>query len=237
MESLFRYIAPPSQCGYLPDQTWRLEYNLVADLTKAEYLEHMIRGWRRFGTSLFRPRCPGCKACRSIRVLVDQFRPSRTQKRIRKANEGVVQLRIGSPWVTRAKLHLYDRYHAFQSEFKGWPVHPPKDAQAYAESFVDNPFPTQEWCYYLDNKLIGVGYVDELPGGMSAIYFFYDPALRDRSLGTWNILSIIEVAARRGIPHVYLGYFVAGCQSMEYKTRFAPNQLLGEDGKWHDFRK
>src|SRR5262249_33729970 len=149
---LFHYFAPPSQCGYLPDQTWRLEYDLVAEISKAEYMEHLLQNWRRFGASLFRPRCPNCRACRSLRVLVDQFRPNRSQKRVRKANAGVVQVRIGRPSVTRAKLDLYDRYHAFQSEAKDWPWLALQDARQYAESFVENPFPTQEWTYYLEDK-------------------------------------------------------------------------------------
>jgi arginine-tRNA-protein transferase len=235
MESLFRYIAPPSPCGYLPDQQWRLEYELVGDLTPAEYMERMLHGWRRFGVTLFRPRCQSCSACRSLRVLVQRFRPDRSQKRARKANEGEVRLRVGTPSVSRAKLELYDRYHAFQAEHKGWPLHPAKDAESYVGSFVDNPFPTQEWCYHLDGRLVGVGYVDALPAGLSAIYFFYDPALRGRSLGTWNVLNLIDQAAARGLPHLYLGYYVAGCPSMAYKTRFVPNQLLGADGRWHDY--
>jgi arginine-tRNA-protein transferase len=101
---------------------------------------------------------------------------------------------------------------------------------------VDNPFPTQEWCYYLGKRLVAVGYVDDLPGGLSAIYFYYDPDERWRSLGTWNILCILEQAARRRIPHVYLGYYVEGCASMTYKCRFEPNQILGLDGRWHDFK-
>ena len=70
---------------------------------------------------------------------------------------------------------------------KGWPDHGPKDPADYADSFVDNPFPTEEWCYYLGDRLVGVGYVDVLPDGLSAIYFFYDPDERDRSLGTFNV--------------------------------------------------
>jgi arginine-tRNA-protein transferase len=236
METLFQFVAPPSQCGYLPDQTWRLHYQLVSELSAAEYQEFMRRGGRRFGRTLFRPRCPHCQACWSLRVLVDRFRPDRSQRRARKLNEGTVRLTIARPSVTPAKLALYDRYHAFQSETKAWPVHPAKDARSYAESFVDNPFPTQEWTYHLGSRLVGVGYVDDLPQALSAIYFFYDPSERHRSLGTWNVLGIIAEAARRGLPHVYLGYYVAGCASMEYKARFGPNQVLGPDGKWKDFR-
>ena len=53
----------------------------------------------------------------------------------------------------------------------------------------------------------------------------------DRS-GTYNILALIEHARTLGLPHVYLGYYIAGCPSMAYKVRFAPNQILGPEGHW-----
>lgn len=266
MESLFRYIASPSRCGYLADQMWSLEYDYVVSLSAAEYLQKMIEGWRHFGTMLFRPACGGCRACQSLRVAVDRFTPNRSQQRNRKLNEGAIELRIGPPTVSRAKLTLYDRYHAYQTDSKGWPDHPAKDAASYASSFVDNPFPIEEWCYYLGGKLIGVGYVDSLPavyrrggasphsggslrlplalttdgeplsGGLSAIYFFYEPRERQRGLGVWNILSLIAEARRRRLPWVYLGYYVEGCPSMSYKPLFGPNQIRGSDGVWRDFR-
>jgi arginine-tRNA-protein transferase len=139
--------------------------------------------------------------------------------------------------VTAAKLNLYDKYHAFQTDAKGWPQHPAKDAESYASSFVDNPFPVEEWCYYLDSRLVGVGYVDDLPRAMSGIYFIYDPAHRDLSLGTWNVLSLLNVARQREIPHLYLGYYVDGCKSMEYKARFQPCEVRGPDGAWRVFRE
>jgi arginyl-tRNA--protein-N-Asp/Glu arginylyltransferase len=234
MISLCRFIAPPSRCGYLPDQVWSLEYDVVAAATPADYFQRMVRGWRRFGDTFFRPRCPSCRRCQSLRVVAAEFRPNRSQRRTRAANEATIRLRRGLPEVTRGKLQLYDRYHAFQSGHKGWPQHPAKDAASYAHSFVENPFPTEEWCYYLQDKLVGVGYVDVLPGGLSAIYFFYDPDERHRSLGTWNVLCLIDEARRRRLPHVYLGYYVAGCPSMTYKASFRPHQLLGPDGVWRD---
>src|SRR5579884_2165211 len=139
MQSLFHYVAPPSPCGYLPSQQWSLEYEMVASLTADEYFAWILQGWRRFGGMLFRPRCQGCQACQSLRVDVARFRPNRSQRRVIKVNESQVQMRIGRPTVTRAKLQLYDRYHAFQSDLKGWPLHPAKDAASYRESFVNNP--------------------------------------------------------------------------------------------------
>ncbi len=237
MKSLVRFTAPPNPCGYLPDETWSLEYEHVASATAAEYMQRMREGWRRFGHTFFHPACPTCRACRSLRVPTATFRPDRSQRRARKANEETVELIITEPNVTRGKLALYDRFHAFQSDQKGWALHPAKDAESYAESFVFSPFPHEEWCYYLGDRLIGVGYVDVLPAGLSAIYFFYEPEERERSLGTYNVLCVIDEAARRGLPHVYLGYFVAGCRSLEYKARFRPNETLDATGEWRPFLK
>src|SRR5271154_3773437 len=81
MESLFRYVAAPSRCGYLPDRNWSLEYEYVAEMTAAEYQRRMLEGWRRFGTMLFRPACSPCTACQAVRVVVADFQPDRSQRR------------------------------------------------------------------------------------------------------------------------------------------------------------
>jgi arginyl-tRNA--protein-N-Asp/Glu arginylyltransferase len=235
METLFTFVSPPDRCGYLPDRDWQLRYDVVGDLTPAEYATRLKAGWRRFGYSLFRPECSGCRACQSLRVDVPRFRPDRSQKRAWARNAEDIRVVVGRPAVSDEKLRLYDRYHAFQTDAKGWPGHEPENPIDYVESFVENPFPTQEWCYYLGDRLVGVGYVDGLPDGLSAIYFYYDPDERDRSLGTFNVLSVIRAALDQNIPHVYLGFFVKGCRSLEYKARFRPNQALHSDGDWRLF--
>ncbi len=237
MISLIVYKPPPSQCGYLPQAQSRLTYEVVAELSPAEYGDRLRSGWRRFGHSLFRPSCENCKACQSVRVPIASFKPDRSQRRAIAANDGEVKLIIGVPSVSESKLDLYDQFHDYQHSSKGWPRHGPESAAAYADSFVDNPIPTEEWCYYLGDKLIGVGYVDAIPDGLSAIYFFHDPQERDRSLGTYNVLCVLREAARRKLPFVYLGYYVEGCRSLEYKSRFRPNEVLHPDGKWRAFLK
>lgn len=235
MKSLLHFISPPSACSYLPWESASIEYELVTSLSADEYMKRMLNGWRRFGAMLFRPRCPECTGCRALRVDVACFYPTRSQRRCRKVNEGDVRLIIARPSVTQNKLDLYDRYHAHQAVTKGWPAHPPKDAADYRESYVNNPAFTEEWRYLVGNDLIGVGYVDALPGGLSAIYYFHDPVLRHRSLGTWNVLCVLDEARRRELPWAYLGYYVEGCGSLEYKAKFRPNQLRLPDGSWNEF--
>lgn len=237
MELLYHFMTSPGPCGYLPDRVWQLEYQIVGSMTVEEYQHRLLAGWRRFGHSVFRPKCPSCTACQSLRIDVPHYRPNRSQNRNRKANQDAIRLVVGDPDVTAEKLELYDRYHAFQAERKDWPGHPPKSAFDYLESFVANPFPTEEWLYYLGERLVGVGYVDVLPDALSAIYFYYDPDERDRGLGTWNVQCILDRAARDGVPYVYLGFYVDGCQSLAYKANFLPNQVLPIGGPdWIDHR-
>ena len=234
MIPLFTFLTPAHSCSYLPEQTSQLRYDIVGALTPEEYAERMAAGWRRFGHALFRPECPACQRCRSIRLDPRTFKPSATQKRVFKLNDGVIRRTVGNPAVSDDKLALHDKFHSYQSETKGWPHHGPKSESDYVESFVENPYPIQEWCYFLDDRLVGVGYVDPLPIGHSAIYFFYDPDEAHRSLGVWNVLSVIAGARKAAVPHVYLGYYVTGCRSLEYKAKYRPNQVL-DNGVWRTF--
>ena len=139
--------------------------------------------------------------------------------------------------MTGARLELFKAFHEHGHQMKGWPA-PGNDIDGEAESrlelFLRNPFRTEEWTYWIGDRLVGVGYVDALAEGLSAIYFFHDPREHRRSLGTFNILKVIEAAGRRDLPQVYLGYYVEGCRSLEYKARFRPNEILS-DGRWQAF--
>lgn len=227
------FIATPSACEYLPGQIWRLRYDINDRLTRAEYAERLQRGWRRFGPVMFRPDCPSCRQCQSLRVQVEAFRPSKSQQRAWKANQSDVALAIGPPSISDTHRLLYSKFHRYQSREKGWRS-PDSDG---ADTFADNPFDTEEWRYTVGGRLIGVGYVDRLPPGLSAIYFYYDPDERQRSLGTYNVLSIIERARMLGVPYVYLGYYVENCRSLSYKAAFQPNEVLSGNGSWIPFRR
>jgi leucyl-tRNA---protein transferase len=237
METVVQWTAAPGPCYYGPDHICEFEYLCVATIDPDEYMAHLLAGWRRFGRTLFRQNCSGLNACRSLRVDAARFRPDRSQRRTRKANDGAVRLRIGAPAISPEKIALFERFHADRSEIRGWSPYEPGDLAEFASSFILNPFPTQEWSYFLHDVLIGIGYVDELAGGLSAIYFVRDPTYRDGSLGTWNVLNLLDRARALRLPHVYLGYHLDACPSLRYKASFRPHQCLDRDGLWRDGSK
>lgn len=235
MESALHYVSSPDRCGYLKDRDWRFENIYVLEMSAAEYSGFLEKGWRRFGRTLFRPRCEACTACQSLRIPVAQFTPNRSQKRNGAMNKMDIGLTVAAPRLTQRKLELFDRYHAYQSENKGWAEHSDKQPDEYRAHFLDNPIPTEEWRYSFGQQLIGVGYVDVMPNALSGIYFFYEPEHRGRGLGIWNVLSLIEQARQRGLAYVYLGYFVPGCGTMLYKSSFYPHERRQPNGVWKPF--
>ncbi|ACP24741.1 probable arginyl-tRNA--protein transferase [Sinorhizobium fredii NGR234] len=74
--------------------------------------------------------------------------------------------------------------------------------------------------------LIATALTDRMGDGLSMVYSFFDPSLANRSLGTFMILDHIRRAKERGLPHVYLGYWVKGSRKMGYKTKFLPQEHL-----------
>jgi len=221
-------ISPQTPCVYLPDRLWQLRYEIAPDLQAVEYMERLKAGWRRIGFATFRPECPSCSMCQSLRVPVATFQPNQSQRRAWKRNHTEVDVRVGAPSVSLDRLDLWAKFHRDGQQRKGWPAVAGDDPGM----LLQNPFPTEEWTYYLGDRLIGVGYVDALPVGLSAIYFYYNPDENHRSLGTFNILSLLAAARQRGLSHVYLGYYVEGCRSLEYKGRFQPNEVLRRNGQW-----
>jgi leucyl-tRNA---protein transferase len=231
----YTYVPPETVCAYLPDRMSQLEYRVIDGLTKADYLTLVQNGWRRFGHMLFKPRCPACTACQPIRILVDQFQPDRSQRRVAKANRDTVLI-ISEPVIDEQRMDLYYRHHKHHADQKGWPEPDMGHGYDHVLNIVDGPFPVEEWAYYVDGKLVAISYIDHLAEGYSGIYFVHDPEYRDRSLGNWICLSLIEQAKANRLPFVYLGYYIQGCRSMDYKGRFAPSQVLSSTGEWIAFK-
>ena len=234
--TLRAFVENPRQCSYLSDRRASLAHEVVLDMTPAEWEARLQRGWRRFGPVYFRPACAGCLDCVSIRVSTRDFRPSRSQRRARR-DCAHLKVAVGTPRVTEDRIALYHAWHRSREAERAWE---PSllDLETYAAQFAF-PHPcSREVSFYEGQRLVGVGLCDETPGAWSAIFFFYHPDLAHLGLGTANVVAQIEMARARGIPYLYLGYRVASCPSLHYKSRFRPHELLegrpplGESPRW-----
>jgi arginine-tRNA-protein transferase len=213
-------------CNYRPGQMACNEFFAASELPPAMYEAFIDRGFRRSGTCIYRPVCSDCNACRSLRVNVTEFQPSKSMRRINRRNDDVTMTH-GPPTPTDQKYDLFRKYLDTQHDgtmSDSW--------ETYEDFLYTSCVPTVEFEYRIGRRLIGVSIADKCTGGISSVYMFFDPAERRRGLGTFSILREIEFCRQRDLPWYYLGYHVADCGKMAYKARFKPHDLLDDGHRW-----
>ncbi|MFH5806414.1 arginyltransferase [Alienimonas sp. DA493] len=219
--------SPIVECSYLPEERARMGVKLFAQISAEHYAKMLARGWRRQGVSFFRSDCPACKKCRSLRVDVRNFRPSKSQRRCLKRN-AQISVTVQPAGTSEEHADLYNRWHADMSERRGW-RHDTTTPEEYRENLVGPGYDfAREFLYRDGDKLVGVGLVDVVPGALNSIYFFHDPDWRPQGPGTFSALTEIQYARDTGRDWVYLGYWIPENASMAYKNRFAPHEILTE---------
>lgn len=228
------YVTAPQPCPYLDG---RLERKLFTALQgeQAEKLNNTLskQGFRRSQNVLYRPSCADCSACMSARIRVEDFKFTKSQRRVLNRNKHL-RREANSPWATEDQYALFRTYLDSRHADGGMAD---MDIFEFAAMIEETQIRTRVVEYYdpdmSRDNLTAVCLTDVLDDGLSMVYSFFDPE-RDRdSLGTFVILDHIRIAQQAGLPYVYLGYWVPGSPKMGYKANFA-NLEIYKDGEWQD---
>ena len=222
----------PHSCSYLPEErATTLFIDPNAPVNQTLYSELSSIGFRRSGPHVYRPHCGSCQACIPARIPVEIFKPNRTQRRLWRRNADIDVREIDQLDDERC-YQLYCRY--IEDRHGDGDMFPPDRAQY-------DTFLTREWgCtryygFYLHERLLAVTVLDQLDNGTSAIYTFFEPEEKRRSLGSYAILWEIELTKKLGLPSLFLGYWIRRCRKMNYKVDFRPVELF-QDGRWNLYR-
>lgn len=222
------YVLEPNVCPYLPG---RLENKLLTEISgpqaQATYDLLSLAGFRRSHRFAYRPACSHCNACVPVRVVVGQFEPGKSLRRINRANADL-SVRLLPAKATDEQFALFRRYISSRhgdGEMAGM------TDEEYRSMVESSDIDTRLAEFRTpDGALIAVCLLDWLADGPSAVYSFFEPDAARRSLGTFVVLWLIDAAQRHDAPHVYLGYWIDHSRKMAYKTRFQPLEGLGAEG-------
>ncbi|MCP4185249.1 MAG: arginyltransferase [Hyphomicrobiales bacterium] len=235
------YLTAPASCPYLDGKLERKVFtHLVGE--KASAINDMLTqgGFRRSQNIAYRPACDNCKACVSVRVIVDQFSPSKSLKRILSANKDLMGSEM-PPSPNPEQFSLFCDYLASRHKDGGMAGMTSLDFAMMVEDSHVNTSVIEYRKRGIDSgitgkgsgPLIGVALSDVLADGLSMVYSFFDVDEKHNSLGSYMILDHIFRARKLGLPYLYLGFWIEQSPKMSYKTRFKPQQHLIADS-WQD---
>ena len=214
-------LSQPFECSYLPDRQEQLLVILDPSCYSSNKFESLLGlGFRRSGNQIYRPHCPICSACSSVRVLADEFMPTKSQKR--KLNKAKNRFEVKYSQIEREQYYpLYSKYISLRHQDGS--MYPPDKSQF--QSFLFCSWLTITFIELWDQEnLVAVAVTDCMDNAISAIYTFFDPDYEHFSLGTVMILQQLKFAKQQHKQFVYLGYQIDECDKMKYKTQFLPAQ-------------
>ena len=222
------FTTAPLPCPYFAD---RVERRVITELCggHAQPLHETLTraGYRRSHGIAYAPACPGCDDCVAVRILADQFTPSRTQRKILSRNSELEVIEV-APLANEEQFALFTTYQ--NSRHAGGDMES-MDFSDYQSLVEENIIDTALVEFRHENRLVGVILIDKLSDGLSAVYSFFDTDMETRrSLGTYMILWLAQHARAQGLRYVYLGFWIDGCRKMSYKTSFQPLEMYSSNG-------
>jgi arginyl-tRNA--protein-N-Asp/Glu arginylyltransferase len=208
------------------------EYFMADRVEPFEMDSLWAEGWRHFGPYFFRYSFSAhdSSLCHvlPLRIRLDQFSPSRSQRRILKKNEDL-RVVIRDATLDPEKQGLFERHRRRFKENVPDSIYDFMSPQPASVPCLD-----QEICAYRDDDLLAMSFLDIGEFATSAVYAAFEPVESKRSLGIFTMLCAIAHSQSLGCEYYYPGYAYVEPSTYDYKKRFSGLEYFDWDAGWRN---
>ncbi len=227
LEQPIYMLTKATSCPYL---TGKVEKRIATDITynKKIYEELSINGFRRVENWMYRPVCDNCNACKSYRVEIQNFKLTKSLKRVFKNFENFSYMLVNN----KSTKEYFEIFKKYQLERHVGGSMADMDEDEFSSMIETSPIKTSLMEFRDKSKnLAGAVLLDIDEKNLSAVYSFFDPKFNKLGLGNFMIIQCLLYGKSNKYKYLYLGYYIKELSSMSYKSRFKPGQIL-KNNEW-----
>ena len=225
LEQPIYMLTKATACPYI---SGNIEKRIATDITYNNniYEELSINGFRRVENWMYRPVCDNCSACKSYRVNLENFKLTKSLKRVLKKFENF-SFKLINNKSTQEHFELFKKY---QLDRHAGGSMSDMDENEFKSMIETSPIKTS-LMEFRDkyNSLVGVVILDIDKNNLSAVYSFFNPKFNKFGLGNYMIIQCLLFGKDNQYHYLYLGYYIEEISSMSYKSRFKPGQIFNNN--------
>lgn len=193
------------------------------------------QGWRHFGPMFFRYShtlsAAGVRHVMPLRVDLEQFHLSKSQRRIRRKN-AELHRQVAPTVIDLERQELFDLHKQRFTE------NVPDSLEDFLGSKPNRiPCANVEVALFDGWQLIAASYLDLGEKSVSSVYGYFHPDHAWRSPGIATMLLEIEYALQHGYRYYYPGYSFREPSHYDYKKQFAGLETYDWSGRWLPFQR
>ena len=225
LEQPIYMLTKATACPYI---SGNIEKRIATDITynNTIYEELSINGFRRVENWMYRPVCDNCSACKSYRVNLENFKLTKSLKRVLKKFENFSFKLINN----RSTQEHFELFKKYQLDRHAGGSMSDMDENEFKSMIETSPIKTS-LMEFRDkyNSLVGVVILDIDKNNLSAVYSFFNPKFNKFGLGNYMVIKCLLFGKDNQYDYLYLGYYIEEISSMSYKSRFKPGQIFNNN--------
>ena len=225
LEQPIYMLTKATACPYI---SGNIEKRIATDITYNNniYEELSINGFRRVENWMYRPVCDNCSACKSYRVNLENFKLTKSLKRVLKKFENFSFKLINN----RSTQEHFELFKKYQLDRHAGGSMSDMDENEFKSMIETSPIKTSLMEFRDKYKsLVGVVILDIDKNNLSAVYSFFNPKFNKFGLGNYMIIQCLLFGKDNQFDYLYLGYYIKEISSMSYKSRFKPGQIFNNN--------